>query len=230
MNDIIVYGTGGTSRDLLECIEAVNDDRNTWNILGFVDDSPLLAETAVSGYPVLGPAAILAKPSYKRCRIAVGVANDRDLFVRQRIRMALDVLPDMTEERLPAIIHPLAVVSRRSQVGAGAILFSGSFCSGNCTIGRHAIVLQNTVISHDSYIGDYATLCSGVTMAGSIHIGDGAFVGLGAALFPNVKIGRGSRVGLGSVVLRDVADGETVSGSPARLHTRQSPNLVSREA
>lgn len=230
MNDIIVYGTGGTSRDLLECIEAINEDRNTWNILGFVDDSPTLTGTAVADYPVLGPAAILAKPSYKRCRIAIGVANDRDLFVRQRIRMAVDVLPDMTDERLPAIIHPSAIVSRRSQVSAGAILLSGSFCSGNCTIGRHAIVLQGAVISHDSYVGDYATLCSGVAVAGGVHIGDGAFIGLGAAIFPNVKVGRGSRIGLGSVVLRDVADGETVSGSPARLHAHRPPSLVSREA
>ncbi len=221
VNDIIVYGTGGTSRDLLECIEAVNDDGRRWNILGFIDDNPALAGTAVFDYPVLGPASILSQPAYRHCRIAIGVANDRDLFVRKRIRESLSKLnqvPGIGDERFPAVIHPTAVVSRRSRLGAGSILLSGVFCSGKCDIGMHVLVLQGTVISHDSTVGDYATLCSDVAMAGGVQIGDGAFVGLGSVVYPNLRIGRGSRIGLGSVVLRDVADGETVSGSPAQVH------------
>jgi sugar O-acyltransferase (sialic acid O-acetyltransferase NeuD family) len=205
----------------MECIEAVNEDRRQWNILGFVDDNPALAGTAIFGYPVLGPAAILAQPTYRRCRIAIGVANDRDIFVRQRIRKSLDLMPDMIEERLPVIIHPSAVVSRRSQIGAGSVVFSGTFCSGNCAIGMHTLVLQGAVISHDTKLGDWVTVCADVAMGGGVQIGDGAFVGLGAVVYPNVRIGQGSRVGLGSVVLRDVADGETVSGSPARKHERR---------
>ncbi len=198
----------------MECIEAVNQDRREWNIVGFVDDNPALAGTVIWNYPVLGSAAILAQPAYRNCRVAIGVANDRDIFVRQRIRKSLDV----TNERLPAIIHPSAVVSKRSQIGVGSVLFSGTFISGNCTIGTHALVLQGAIISHDTKVGDWATICAGVATGGGVQIGDGAFVGLGARVFPNVRIGRGSRVGLGSVVLRDVGDRETVSGSPATRH------------
>jgi sugar O-acyltransferase (sialic acid O-acetyltransferase NeuD family) len=199
----------------MECIEAVNEDRKQWNILGFVDDNVSLAGTSIFDHPVLGPAAILAQPVYQRCRIAIGVANDRDIFVRQKIRKSLDA---MTEERLPAIIHPSAVVSKRSQIGAGSVLFAGSFLSGNCAIGMHALVLQGAIISHDTKLGNWVTVCAGVTTGGGVKIGDGAFVGLGARIYPNVRIGQGSRVGLGSVVLHDVGDNETVSGSPARKH------------
>jgi len=198
----------------MECIEAVNEDRKQWNILGFVDDNPALAGTSILDYPVLGPAAIFAQPAYRNCRVAIGVANDRDIFVRERIRKSLEV----ASERLPAIIHPSAVVSKRRQIGAGSVLFSGTFLSGNCTIGTHTLVLQGAVISHDTNIGDWATICAGVATGGGVQIGNGAFIGLGARIFPNVRIGRGSRVGLGSVVLRDVGDGETVSGIPARKH------------
>jgi sugar O-acyltransferase (sialic acid O-acetyltransferase NeuD family) len=202
----------------MECIEAINEDRRQWNILGFVDDNPALAETSIFDYPVIGPAAILAQPAYQHCRIAIGVANDRDIFVRQRIRKYLDLMPNMTEERLPVIIHPSAVVSKRSQIGAGSVLFSGTFLSGNCAIGMHTLVLQGATISHDTKLGNWVTVCADVAMGGGVQVGDGAFVGLGARVYPNVRIGQGSRVGLGSVVLRDVADGETVSGSPARKH------------
>jgi sugar O-acyltransferase (sialic acid O-acetyltransferase NeuD family) len=214
VNDIVVYGAGGTSRDLMECLEAVNEDRPRWNILGFVDDNPALAGTSIFDYPVLGSAAILTQSAFRSCRIAIGVANDRDIFVRQRIRKSLDIIDD----RFPLIIHPSAVVSNRSQIAAGSVLFSGTFVSGNCVIGMHALVLQGAVISHDTKIGDWATVCADVAMGGSVEIGDGAFIGLGARVYPSVRIGRGSRVGLGSVVLRDVADGDTVSGSPARRH------------
>lgn len=221
MNDIVVYGVGGTSRDLLECLEAINEDRRQWNILGFVDDNAALAGTSVFDYPVLGSAAVLAQPIYRHCRIAIGVANDKSLFVRRKIREALDLLPDMNAERLPVIIHPSAAVSRRSRIGAGSVMFSGSFCSGNCSVGMHTLVLQGSVISHDSRLGDYVTLCADVAMGGGVQIEDGAFVGLGAVVYPNVRIGQASRIGLGSVVLRDVADGDTVSGSPARIHERR---------
>jgi sugar O-acyltransferase (sialic acid O-acetyltransferase NeuD family) len=213
---------GGTSRDLLECLEAVNEDRRQWNILGFIDDNPALEGTAIFDYPVLGSAAVLGQPAYRHCRIAIGVANDRDIFVRQKIRKTLEALPGMTADRLPVIVHPSAVVSRRSRLGAGSVMFSGSFCSGICAVGMHTLVLQDAAISHDSRIGDYVTLCAHVAMAGGVKVGDGAFVGLGAVVYPNVRIGQGSRVGLGSVVLRDVADGDTVSGSPAQIHERRS--------
>jgi sugar O-acyltransferase (sialic acid O-acetyltransferase NeuD family) len=227
VNDIVVYGVGGTSRDLLECLEAINEDRRQWNILGFVDDNAALAGTAVFEYPVLGTAAILTQPIYRQCRIAIGVANDRDLLVRRRIRQALDAMRFMSVDRLPVIIHPTAAVSRRSRLGAGSVMFSGSFCSGNCSVGMHTLVLQGAVISHDSRLGDYVTLCADVAMGGGVQIEDGAFVGLGAVVYPNVRIGQASRVGLGSVVLRDVADGDTVSGSPARRHERPGPELDS---
>src|SRR5581483_2115831 len=129
VRDIVVYGAGGTSQDLIECLEAVNQDRRQWNILGFVDDNPALAGSTLLDYPVLGPAAILGEMKFRGCRVVIGVANDRDVFVRRRIRQALESLlavgPAMSVERLPAIVHPSAVVSRRSRLGAGTVFFSG---------------------------------------------------------------------------------------------------------
>jgi acetyltransferase-like isoleucine patch superfamily enzyme len=39
---------------------------------------------------------------------------------------------------------------------------------------------------------------------------------VGAVVLPRVRIGRDAIVGAGSVVLRDVLDGTTVAGNPAR--------------
>jgi acetyltransferase-like isoleucine patch superfamily enzyme len=47
-------------------------------------------------------------------------------------------------------------------------------------------------------------------------IGRGASIGAGAVILPGVRIGVGSMVGAGAVVTRDVPDGVTVVGNPAR--------------
>lgn len=217
VEDVVVYGTGGSSRDLLETLEAMNADRKRWNILGFIDDNPALAGETILDYPVLGPACVLGQDPLRRCKIAIGVGNDRNLFVRRKIRESILRLDAGGAERFPAIIHPSATVSRRATLGEGATLLSNVFCSNNSWIGSHALVLQGTVIGHDTILGDYVTMSANVAMGGGVRIGNGAYIGLGAVVYPGVRIGLGSRIALGAVVIRDVPEGETVSGNPARV-------------
>lgn len=44
-----------------------------------------------------------------------------------------------------------------------------------------------------------------------------AFICAGATIIPNLTIGRNVIVGAGSTVIRDVPDGVTVVGSPAKI-------------
>ena len=53
------------------------------------------------------------------------------------------------------------------------------------------------------------------------EIGDGAFVGVDTMLVAPVKLGRGARTGAGSVVTKDVPDGATAVGVPARVVRRK---------
>jgi acetyltransferase-like isoleucine patch superfamily enzyme len=50
-----------------------------------------------------------------------------------------------------------------------------------------------------------------------VVIEDDAWIGIGAIVLKGVRIGRGARVAAGAVVTRDVPDGATVAGNPARL-------------
>jgi bifunctional UDP-N-acetylglucosamine pyrophosphorylase / glucosamine-1-phosphate N-acetyltransferase len=86
---------------------------------------------------------------------------------------------------------------------------------------------------HFSYVGD-ASVGKDVNIgAGTItlnydgarknrtEIGDGAFVGVDTMLVAPVKLGKESRTGAGSVVTKDVPDGATAVGVPARVIRRK---------
>jgi sugar O-acyltransferase (sialic acid O-acetyltransferase NeuD family) len=217
--DIVVVGIGGTSRDILEALEATNETRSTWNILGFLDDNPALHGREVYGYGVLGATDAVLRRELAHADVVIGVANDRRLLIRREIRDRLGI----GAERYPVIAHPTAVISPRASIGAGSAILSGSYCAGNARLGEHVIVLQNSVIGHDIEIANFVTVSCAVSMGGGVKIGEGAYIGLGSALLPGVRIGRRSLVGIGAVVIGDVPDLATVFGNPARLLNFQNP-------
>ncbi|MCB0083940.1 MAG: maltose O-acetyltransferase, partial [Caldilineaceae bacterium] len=49
-------------------------------------------------------------------------------------------------------------------------------------------------------------------------VGDFAFIGAGAVLLPRIQIGAHATVGAGAIVTKNVPDGVTVVGNPARAY------------
>ena len=217
--DIVVIGVGGTSRDILDALEAINAAQSTWNILGFLDDNPALHGREVYGYGVLGATDAVLRREFAHADVVIGVANDRRLLIRREIRDRLGIGP----ERYPVIAHPTAVISPKASIGAGSFILSGSYCAGNTRLGEHVIVLQNSVIGHDIEIASFVTVSGTVSMGGGVKIGEGAYIGLGSVVLPGVRIGRRSRVGIGAVVIGDVPDFLTVFGNPARILSFSNP-------
>jgi acetyltransferase-like isoleucine patch superfamily enzyme len=86
---------------------------------------------------------------------------------------------------------------------------------------------RNCLIGPHCYIGDHTrTRVQGVPLPASqmhgepIILGDNVWLGAGVVVTKGVRIGNGATVGAGAVVTRDVPDGATVAGVPARELTR----------
>ncbi|MET0449014.1 MAG: hypothetical protein ABW004_11425 [Aeromicrobium sp.] len=96
--------------------------------------------------------------------------------------------------------HPVGVT-----IGFGLVIGDGvTFAGGVTAAARH-------YDERPGQVQEFATIC------------DGAVIGANAVLVGGVRVGVGAMVGANSVVLKDVADGAVVMGSPARqVGTREA--------
>jgi sugar O-acyltransferase (sialic acid O-acetyltransferase NeuD family) len=206
MQPIVIFGAAGQAKVAVEAIEQMRTHR----IAGFVAEGRLGFS---SPYPVLG-----GDQDVKRlwddigpfdAHVAVG-----DGAIRRRIaeRLARE-LPAIA---FPSIVHPLAKLAANAVIAPGAFVAIGATICADARVGRHAILNTNASIDHDCVLGDFAFVGPNAALGGTVTVGEGAFIGLGAAILPNLRIGADAIVGAGAVVVRDVADGVTVMGVPAR--------------
>jgi UDP-3-O-[3-hydroxymyristoyl] glucosamine N-acyltransferase len=114
------------------------------------------------------------------------------------------------------------IIGDNVEIGANTCVDRGA---GPDTIIESGVMIDNLVqIAHNVHIGRGAIIVSQVGISGSTHIGAYAQVGGQAGLTGHLKIGKGAKIAANSGVMRDVADFETVSGSPAvpiKDHFRQ---------
>jgi sugar O-acyltransferase (sialic acid O-acetyltransferase NeuD family) len=103
------------------------------------------------------------------------------------------------------------------EVGEGSVVCPGAVVNRLAVLGRHVLVNIGATISHDCRVGDFVTISPGANIAGHVTLGNGTFVGIGATISDRIQIGEGCLIGAGAVVVRDVADGQVVTGVPARM-------------
>ncbi|XDA98119.1 sugar O-acetyltransferase [Sulfitobacter sp. LCG007] len=89
--------------------------------------------------------------------------------------------------------------------------------TGLVRIGARTMLAPNVQIYCAEHHKDRALRSQGLELARPVEIGADVWIGGGAIVLPGVRIGDGAIVGAGSVVTRDVPEGVTVTGVPARL-------------
>lgn len=115
-----------------------------------------------------------------------------------------------------SIISTRAYIAPGSSIGEGAIIMPMASVSTPARIGRFFQANFGAIIGHDVQVGDYVTVGPAAVILGNAMIGGGAYIGTGATIMPGIKVGKQAVIGAGAVVLKDVPDGATMVGIPAR--------------
>lgn len=217
MIPVIGLGAGGHARVVIETLQAMGG----YEWIGLLDPQPELWGSNVLGVPVLADDRLL--PTLRRQGIrhaCIGVGSVGSTAARQRLYQTLQ-----TYEFEPLqLLHPRAVVSPSAMLGAGVQILPAAVVHTAVTLGCNVLVNTGALVEHDCVIGDHVHIATGARLASTVHVGAGAHIGVGAVVRQCLHIGRNAVVGAGAVVVKDVPDGVTVVGVPARpLHRATYP-------
>lgn len=135
---------------------------------------------------------------------------------RRRVMERLGIPADREATRFAAIIDFSAIVSAFARIAAGAVVLPRAVVNARASVGEHAIINTSATVEHDVVIGRNAHVAPGAVLCGGVTVGADTLIGAGAVVLPGVRVGRGATLGAGSVATGDIADGETMAGSPAR--------------
>jgi sugar O-acyltransferase (sialic acid O-acetyltransferase NeuD family) len=205
--DVLIIGAGGHGRVVLDILRA----QGQYRPIGFLDADPSLTGQIISGLEVLGPVNLLHKLKSQKVKGAIVGIGDNNA----RLRYAKLVMEQGLE--LINAIHPSAVVSQTAILGRNIVIAPGAVVGTDARIADSVIVNTSAVIDHECEICQGTHICPAAALAGRVRIGVATFVGLGSRIIQCLKIGDGCVIGAGAVVIRDVEDGATVVGVPARV-------------
>lgn len=202
---VVIVGAGGHGKVLLDICRSSGG-----KVAGFLDaDTTLLDQ--LHGVPVLGSDDLLEDQSFV-------AAHDFVLGVGETaIRSRLSDHLERANATLATLVHPSAVISEHAAIGGGSALHAGAIVNIDAKIGTHCVLNTGASVDHDCTLSDGVQIGPGATLAGGVTCHRNAFVGTGASILPNVTIGRDAIVGGGSSVAKDVPEGVTVYGVPARI-------------
>ncbi|HEY6531318.1 MAG TPA: NeuD/PglB/VioB family sugar acetyltransferase [Acidimicrobiales bacterium] len=209
LRPLVLAGAGGFARETAELVAALGPDGG-FDLLGFLDDDPLMVGADVGGLPVLGPLDWVH--DHPDVAVVLCAGNPGNPGVRRTIahRLGLD------DDRYATLVHPAASVASSASLGPGTVVHATTVLTADIELGAHVAVMPAVVLTHDDVVSDFVTIGAGVRVAGGVLVGEAAYLGSGCLIRERVTVGRDSLVGMGAVVTRDIPPGEVWVGSPAR--------------
>ena len=117
-----------------------------------------------------------------------------------------------------------------------ARFFTGIEIHPGATIGKGLCIDHGmgVVIGETAEIGDDVLIYHGVTLGGTGKdkgkrhptIGNGVVIGAGAKVLGPIKVGNNAKIGANAVVVKDVPEGATAVGIPAKNIIRPSTTII----
>jgi sugar O-acyltransferase (sialic acid O-acetyltransferase NeuD family) len=206
MKQLIIIGAGGMGRTLYSNVLESRGYGETFVIKGFIDDD-LHALDGFNYYPpVIGTISGYQPEADDVFVCSIGGAARRP---------CMESIMNRGGEFIN-IIHRTARLLTNVVIGEGNFIGADTVIGNDVMIGSYNMIQSYTIIGHDAHIGDYNRIDTRVTCVGGVVIGDEVNIHTSAVISHNVIVESKSRVAALSFVIKDVKEGTTVIGNPAK--------------
>jgi acetyltransferase EpsM len=203
---VVIVGAGRQGRNIVEILEGAEAPGP---VAGFLDDTKAVGEKIFS-HPVLNGFAAIRDPRFVLDHAWIVAIGD-NLIRRDLYRTLVD-----SDATIVSAIHPTACISRGAILGRGLFIGPLSSIGADSKIGDWSVLEAHVRVGVDVRIGEAAFLGPGAITTGGSSVGAHSFLGAGTIINNNTSVGADCTVGANSVVTRDLPDGTSAYGSPAR--------------
>ena len=210
MSALLILGAGGHAKVMADTALV----SGAASSVVFLDDRCNLCDQLphVLGWPLIGPLALALEPAsrdqFASAVVAIGHAVTRLHWIEQLQTAGYE---------LPVLIHPTAWISPSARIGPATVVFAQATVQAQADIGKGVILNTGCSVDHDVHLSDGVHICPGARLAGEVQVGARSWISIGASVIQQVRIGADVTVGAGAAVVRDLPDGVTAVGVPARV-------------
>lgn len=205
----------------------LKDNFNTLNIEHYIDSSAQIADTVkingnvkigknvvIEDYTVINENTIIEDNTYIAQNVVIGARGMHNTMIEGEFIRVEDT----------GGVH----IGKNCEVLSGAIIQKSYFCEYT-KIGNQTKISVGVKVGHGCVIGERTLVAGSVQLAGYNTIGDDVWIGPSSVLAHGLSIGNKAQIKLGSVVVKDVKEGEEVSGNFAYNHTKRIRNFVKEQ-
>ncbi len=203
MNRLALLGASGHGKVVADMAQLLG-----WQSVQFFDDAwPSFASNC--HWPVAGDTTTLLAHLQEFDGVLVSIGHCATRWQKQRTLQAAGA-------QLVSLVHPRACVSSLATLGVGSVVMAGAVVNVDAVVGEACIINTGASVDHDCKLGHAVHICPGAHLSGDVAVGVCSWIGVGVAVRQGVRIGAEVMVGAGAVVVKDVSDGHTLVGNPAR--------------
>lgn len=208
MKNLIIIGARGYGREVHDLAKQCSGYNTEYTIKGFLDDK----SEALDGFENY-PEIISGVEEYE--------IQDNDVFVCalgsvQWKKHYVELILSKGGEFIN-LIHPSSALNTNAVIGNGVLIFMYSNISNDCVIDDFVTIQGFVGLGHDTKIGKWSHLNSYSFTGGFAVLEEEVCLNTRATILPNITVRKGATVGAASLVIKNVKEGTTVFGVPAKV-------------
>tara|TARA_Y100000741_G_scaffold83938_1_gene61716 strand:- start:192 stop:842 length:651 start_codon:yes stop_codon:yes gene_type:complete len=202
-NEIILIGSGGHSRMIIECARELK-----YTVKFILDiNSKKNSKEKILGIPIKSINHINELKKNSKVFLSIGDNLLRFKFYK-KYKNYFNFIN---------LIHPSSYVAKNIIMGNGNFIAPKAIINSLSKIGNNCIINSGSIVEHECEIKDNSHLGPGCIMCGRAKLKSNVFVGTGSIILPKISVERNCIVGAGSIVLKKTSPNSLYLGRPAKL-------------